>query len=200
MQTSTPYDEKQLLLRIAEGDQAAFRNLFDLYKVRLFTFVVNLINSRADAEEIVQEIFIKLWEKRDSLAQVEHPGSYIYTIARNKTINHLEKIALDKKLVKQVWANMSQPENPTEDILHAHESQALIHQAVAQLSPQKQLIFNLSRHDGLTHEEIANRLGLSKSTIKNSIVEILKFIKAFLGRHSELLAIVFWLSYARLLF
>ncbi|THU39645.1 sigma-70 family RNA polymerase sigma factor [Niastella caeni] len=182
------YTDRELLQQVANGDKLAFRHLFELYKLRLFSFVLQMTHSRVDAEEIVQEVFAKLWESRISLAGVEYPGKYIYTIARNKTLNHLTRVARDRRLQQQVWVNLSQFDNATEDILQAQESQRLISKAVSQLSGQRQTLFQLSREQGLTHEEIACQLGLSKSRVKNMLVEILKHIRDYLARYSALIA------------
>src|SRR5207245_3620933 len=85
---------------------------------------------------------------------------------------------------------------PTEEILQAQESRKLIHDAVSQLSLQRQTIFQLSREQGLSHEEIAAHLGLSKSRVKNIMVEILKHIKDYLARYSALVYTFFWVNYA----
>jgi len=185
------YTDRELLQQVAGGDTTAFRQLFDLYKIRLFSFVLQMTHSRVDAEEIVQDVFTKLWEGRANLTSVEYPGKYIYTIARNKTLNHLTKLARDRRLLQQLWVNISQSDNATEDLLQAQESQQLINEAVSRLSVQWQTIFQLSREQGLTHEEIAARLGLSKSRVKNILVEILKHIREYLARYSVILSALF---------
>lgn len=193
-------NEKFLLSRIAEGDAAAFQSFFDLYRNRLFVFVGQLIHSKADAEEIVQDTFLKLWQTAPRLQEVEQPGYYVYTIARNKTLNHMRKIARDRQLIDQVWANQSELDHTLEDKLRTKEVKEIVDKAIAQLSQQKQEVFRLSREQGLSHAEIAAQLGLSQSRIKNILVEILKHVKASLHGHSDLLAILFWLNYSRHLF
>jgi len=183
----TTYTDRELLQQVANGDIFAFRQLFEGYRLRLFSFVLQMTHSRVDAEEIVQDVFTKIWESRIQLTAVEYPGKYIYTIARNKTLNHLTRLARDRRLLQQVWANVSQSDNPTEDILQAQESQRLINEAISRLSLQQQTIFQLSRDQGLTHEEIAARLGLSKSRVKNVLVEALKQIRAHLERYAALI-------------
>jgi RNA polymerase sigma-70 factor (ECF subfamily) len=187
--------DRILLQYIANGDKAAFRQLFDLYKLRLFSFVLQMTHSKVDAEEIVQDVFAKLWEIRTDLVQVDYPGKYIYTIARNKTLNHLAKLARDRQLLQQVWLNVSQADNSTEAILQAQESQRLIGEAINRLSLQRQTIFRLSREQGLTHEEIAVHLGLSKSRVKNILVEILKHIKDYLALSATVIYALCWISY-----
>jgi len=114
-------------------------------------------------------------------------------------MDHLRKLATEAKLLDQVWLQISKVQNSTEEQLNAKESQELIHQALVQLSPQKQKIFQLSRYEGLNHEQIADHLSLSKSTVKNHIVETLRHIKIYLHQHSEALVIVFSFTCYKLL-
>lgn len=190
------YTDRELLQHVASGDMVAFRQLFDGYKLRLFSFILKMTHSRVDAEEIVQDVFTKLWESRASLVTVEYPGKYIYTIARNKTLNHLTRLARDRRLLQQVWVNVSPASTITEDLLQAQESERLINEAIQQLTVQQQTIFRLSREQGFTHEEIAARLGLSKSRVKNVLVEALRQIRDHLARHSALIAALFWITYS----
>lgn len=192
--------EKELLLRVAGGDESAFRIIFDSYRQRLFVFAWHISHSTVEAEEIVQDIFMKLWENRAALARVDHPRKYIYTMARNRALDQLSRIARDKRLRTQAWANISQGHNVTEDLLNAKESGELISEAIASLPEKKQAIYRLSRQEGRSHQEIAREMSLSVQTVKNILTEILKHIKAHLLRHSELLAIVFWIQAGYLVF
>lgn len=194
------HEERELLARIATGSQAAFHQLFDTYKERLFTFAYTLTHSRVDAEEVVQDVFLKLWETRTSLPAIEHPQKYIFTMTRNRTLDLLTKVSRNQKLMHQVWANIAQSDEGTEEILNAKESQKLINEAVATLSERKQEVFRLSKVEGLSLDEIARELGISKQTVKNTLTEALKSIKEYLSSHSELLALLFWLHYYALLF
>lgn len=200
LEQEKPYNEKYLLEQIARGNQQAFRRLFDLYNERLFTFTYGLLHSKVEAEEIVQDVFLKLWESRSTLTTIDYPQSYIFTMARNRTLDLLAKIGRNQKLIRQVWANIEHLEELTEQVLHAKESQKLINEAVAGLSERKQQIFALSRKEELSHDEIADTLGLSKQTVKNSLSEALKQIKSHLERRSTLLAVLFWLEACKTFF
>jgi RNA polymerase sigma-70 factor (family 1) len=196
----TLYEDRELLSRVAEGDQAAFHRLFTTYKDRLFTFAYGLTHSAVDAEEVVQDVFMKLWEGRGSLPSIEHPQKYIFTMTRNRTLDLLTKIGRNQKLMRQVWANLSQSDDGTAELLQAKESQKLIGEAVSRLTERKQVVYRLSKEEGLTLDEIALQLGISKQTVKNTLTEALKGIKEYLSGHSELLAILFWIhSYCSLL-
>lgn len=186
--------DHDLLKKLKEGDEPAFRELYARHSRQVLAFAYHLTHSAIDAEDILQETFLRLWTNRDQLPEIIHFGNYIFTIARNKTLDHLRKISLQRKLIDQVWANISEVSDDLELQLDARESKALVSQALAQLSPQKQTIFHLSRQQGLSHEEISQQLSLSKSRVKNLLVETLKHIRLYLAQHSLVLAILFQLA------
>lgn len=199
MQENT-YNEVELFVRISEGEEPAFRRLFELYRERLFIFASQISHSTIDAEEIVQDIFLKLWENRAQLSQINYPRKYIYTMARNRALDHLSSIARNKKAIQAIYDSITGVNNTTEELLQAQESQQLIYKALAQLPEKKQTIFWLSRRDGLTHQEIAQRMNMSVQTVKNNLTDILKYVRIYLSGHSELLALAFFLQYSYLLF
>jgi RNA polymerase sigma-70 factor (family 1) len=185
------YDEKVLFNRISDGDEAAFKIVFDLYKSKLYRYIFFISKSEVVAEELVHDVFLKLWTQQQLLIGVENPATYIYTIARNKAMDHLRKVARDKKLLDNVWNAIGEIHNETQEIIEANESDRLIKQAINGLTPQKQLIYQLSRDEGLNHEQIAEKLNISKSTVNNHLVESLKQIKAFLSKNSPELLVLF---------
>lgn len=169
-----------MLQKIANGDEYAFKHVFELYKNKVYGFVIKFVHSKADAEEIVQDTFFTIWQKRDTLPNIEHPRNYIYTIVRNKTYTYLNQAAKNQKILAQVWANMQTDRNDIEDLTDFKDSEMLIKNGLANLSEQKRQIFKLSRVDGMSHEEIAAYVGLSKSRVKNIIVDVLKYLRHYL--------------------
>lgn len=188
MQAAT---DTELLLKFREGDENAFRELYDRHSRTVSAFVYHLTHSAVDAEDILQDTFLKLWTSREQLPSIDHVGNYIFMIARNKTLDHLRKIAQQQRLLDQVWANVTMPADGIEQQLDARESQQLINKAFAQLTEQQQTIFRLSRQEGMTHEAIAQHLRLSKSRVKNVQVETLRYIRQFLAQHSGPLGVLF---------
>ncbi|MCF6405219.1 sigma-70 family RNA polymerase sigma factor [Chitinophaga filiformis] len=188
MQQDTDTD---LLLRMKKGDESAFRELYDRHSRQVAAFVFHLTHSAVDAEDILQETFLKLWANREQLPAIVNPGNYIFIIARNKTLDHLRKIAQQQKLVDHIWANISDAADALDLQLDARESQQLINAALSRLTEQQRTIFRLSRQEGLDHATIASQLQLSKSRVKNVQVETLRFLRQFLSRHSELLLFLF---------
>lgn len=157
-----PDTDTDLLQRMRKGDESAFRQLYDRYCQRVAAFVFHLTHSAVDAEDILQETFLKLWTSREQLPPIINPGNYIFIIARNKTLDHLRKVAQQQKLVDHVWANISAVADGLDLQLDARESQQLINTALSRLSEQQRTIFRLSRQEGLDHATIASRLQLSK--------------------------------------
>lgn len=160
----------------------------------MFTFAEEMLKSSADAEEIVQEAFTKLWLNRAHIEPVESPGNYVFAMVRNHCLDQMRKTARQQKLIDQVWANIARSDNSLTEELLKKESQELIEQALAQLSLQKQTVYRLSREQEYSHEQIASITGLSKSRVNNILVESLRHIKAHLEKHAGPLALFFWIS------
>lgn len=188
------YEKTELLPRIAVGDEQAFKSLFDLYKGRVMVYALKLSKNRYVAEEILQEIFLKLWTNRIQLPEVQNIGTYIFVMVKNRTLDHLRKIANESRLFNEVWHTISE-EQELSGLLDVKDSMRLIEKAVGQLSPQKQKIFYLSRSEGLSHRQIAEKCSLSESTVKNHLVETLRHIRLFLQQHNATLALLVLISF-----
>lgn len=186
-------NEKELFAAFADGDEVAFRQIYHHYKRRLFPFVHKMTHSEDNTEELLQEIFIQLWLSRSSFKNVQYPTSYIFNLASNKTLNHLKKIAGHASLVKKAFYEHPEWSTNTEDTIAFNESQAMINSAVSELPSQRQLIYRLSREEGLSLEEIAERLDLSRSTVKNQLGHALRFIREFLERRASIFTLLLFL-------
>ncbi len=177
------YTEKELFSQVSADSHEAFNTLFGLYRPRLFRFAIQLVKAHDEADEVVQETFVKLWLKRDVLISVDDPEKFVYTVLRNICIDRLRKIARDGRLREEIWLHVDSHANPTEEQVFADESAGLVHRAFERLSPHKQVIFELSRHQGLSYDEIADKLKISRNTVKNQLVSSLRFIREYLARH-----------------
>src|SRR5690606_37079920 len=134
----TMYDlaaEKVLLKGISDGDSLAFSKMFSMYKGKIFAFVDSFVHSKADAEEIVQETFMALWQNKEKLMSIEHPRNYIYTIARNKTYDYLAKVSRSEQAINSAWINTSVSLNNIEEQINFKESNQLIGRVIKLLSP-----------------------------------------------------------------
>ncbi|MEO6549377.1 MAG: RNA polymerase sigma-70 factor [Ferruginibacter sp.] len=190
------YDERLLLPLIAKGDEIAFKQLYDQYFTRLSAYVFKLCKSASITEDVLQEVFIKLWLNRSVCTPIESAEAYILSIAKNTTIDWLRKLSRQTTLIVDLSTQVAECGNAAENKLSLENLESLITKALSQLSSQKQQVFQLSKVVGFSHDEIADELHLSKSTVKNHLSETLKHIRKHLqpGVASEVLLFLALLS------
>ena len=153
MRNTRPHDEKALLEKIAKGNEKAFEKLFDLYKERFYSVVLKMTSSDQVAEEIVQDVFLSIWQNRSTLGNIDNPSSYFFTAVYRRVYLHYRKIAQERKLL-QVISQTSGAVNTTDEVVLARESEQLIAHALMKLPPQQQLIFKLSKQEGLNGKKL----------------------------------------------
>mgnify|MGYP002379812613 CR=1 FL=1 len=174
----------ELFALLASGDEAAFRRVFHYYTPRLQPFVFSIVKSNAIAEEIVQDIFLKLWANRQAVAQKDNPSSWLFTVAAHQSLSFLRRMSVERRYIDSVKAQLAQAaiQNPTEDQLFLREGEALLKKALEILPPRQKLIYTLSRHEGFSHKEIADQLNISPNTVKNHIVTALRTLQDFVRK------------------
>lgn len=178
--------EREIVEKVAKGDHQAFRIIFDEYKDVLYGYSYKLTKSNELAEEAVQEVFLKFWQNRRDLNADLSVKAYLYKITRNHLFNLLRNAAYDHKLKQQLFYNYQGAHYSTEDQLVYRDLETFKDKAIANLPPKMQLIFQMSRIQGLSHKEIAHQLGISQHTVKDQIVKALKSIKEYLRIHTDI--------------
>jgi RNA polymerase sigma-70 factor (ECF subfamily) len=175
-------------MRIAAGDEQAFEQLFETYGSLLHPFISKTVRSASAAEDILQRVFLKIWLKRDLLHDVDHPRAYLFKMASNECLAYLRGRAIARKHESEMMHQLEgAQDNNTENYLNIQEIKNLVQEAFAQLPPQQQRIYAMSRHEQLKIPEIADRLGLSPFTIKNSLGRSLQRIRIHLEKAGYLL-------------
>lgn len=158
------YSEKELLLQIAEGDETAFTRIFHQYHHQLGQHIFRLTESREMAEDITQDVFTKIWMIRESLAEVEHFRTWLYTISKNQALNALRQQA--RQRVRQQAFDATQPLAGDQE-LYDSVLLGIADQAIADLPPQQKKVYLLSRHEGMKYSEIAREMNISHETVKS---------------------------------
>lgn len=182
MQEQTGYNERDLLLQVAEGSEAAFRALFTSYAPKLKSYVLKLSRSPETAEDIVHDVFLNIWKNRDKLNSIENFDSYLFTAARNNTHKSFRRRAKETLIVAELKkTDPGEAAFEGEDRITSQEVQAFIQNAIDKLSPQQKKIFLLSRSEGLSHDEIAQRLGIARRTVTNTITGALRSLRDDIG-------------------
>jgi RNA polymerase sigma-70 factor (family 1) len=185
------HNAKELLYKIAAGDELAFAKLFKLYYNQLGSFIMRITESETLTQEIVQDVFLKIWLNRTALETVDCFKAYLMVVARNHTFNCLKQIAREnnrkKEWVKSVLRQASNEEADSGMI----DTGNLIDKAVALLPPQQKKVYFLSRSQGLKHEQIATELNISLETVKKHMVLALRFLKKNLSKNLGLIITFF---------
>jgi len=179
------YIEKELLLQVAEGNEKAFRQLFEKYSDNIYGVAYNYTKSAEVAEEVTQDVFVKLWLKRKNLETVQSLESYLFIIARNHIFDLFNKRKRDQNFLDTLMENLQENNATPEDVLLLKESQELIAEAVATLSQQQQIVYDLRRNQGLSLEDVAAKMGISRNTARNHLNRALQNIRYFLKNHSS---------------
>lgn len=198
MQPKDDKQNKQLIKKLKEGDRAAFDALFYAFEPTLYAYAIKLTCDAENAKEVVQEVFLKVWERKKFIDPQYSFDSFLYTIAKNLVYNKARHRAYSFAYKEYVTLYGSQTENVTENTVHFNELAILIQAVCQQLPPVRREVFMLSRIEGLSHNKIAEKLNTSTSNVKNHIYKALRFLKEQIQMH-EIVPVIF-LSLIYLLF
>lgn len=168
--------EKELVISLKNGDERAFTALYKLYWSKVYNFSRLYLSSIAEVEEIVQQVFVKVWETRDFLREDEHFKGYLFIITRNLIFNQFRK-SFNEKAYRLTVLEASLESYNIEDELNAADLKEFIQRLVCELPPRQQEVFKMSRDAHLTYKEIASRLNISEKTVERHINEAIKFLK-----------------------
>jgi RNA polymerase sigma factor (sigma-70 family) len=186
-------EEAALVRQAADGDQMAYGRLYSYYYPQLYTSLSFMAGSPEDAQEIIHEVFLRIWKAKESLVLVRSFEDYAYTIGKNLLFNHLKR----KKIGQRVIGSLSDPSiknagpSPDQEYLYKQYYQTAV-TAIDQLSGQKKRIFLLRTQEGLTLEDIAQEMGISVSAVKKHLYAALEWVKeALRGQMGDILLFIF---------
>jgi RNA polymerase sigma-70 factor (family 1) len=160
------YNGNELLLRISQGDKPAFRQLFDLYYSPLCHFANAILLDMEEAEDLTQELFSRLWEKKKTLATVENIKPFLYTAARNACLNHLKKSKRTTARQQEMLYLAENDDTFLESRIIKEELLLLIMQEIEALSPKYRDLVRMIFIEGLSYPEIADRLSIPLATLR----------------------------------
>jgi len=174
------------ILRLQGGDRTSFEYLYNAWSGKLYNFVIRI--SKGDnylAEDIVQSVFIKVWENRASLNPEKSFGAYICTIAKNQLVN-IYQHRMQESLYHEKIKNTEPIENTTEKEVDYHLLEEYIDSLIEQLPPARREIFVLSRRNLLTNREISEKLNLSENTVESQLSKAISFLRRKINQHYNL--------------
>lgn len=180
------HNEKLLLQRIAESDEASFAKLYEAYSDSLCQFVLKYVKSKEFSNDIIQEVFIRIWEHRNELHTIDSVKAYLFTIARNLTLNFLKRASKENTVKAEIARNYKSVACEGEDRLLSNQYKQFIEEVLQSLPPQTRTVFRLCREEEKSYDEVAACLGISRNAVKKHIVRSHKFFKEQMLDHPDL--------------
>lgn len=179
------YDDSYCLMKISEGDEQFFNLVFDKYRNRLFTYLFKITKSKETAEEIVLDVFLKLWHGREIIHTIENLEAFLFRIAYHKAIDFFRATSRSPKLQEETWGLMTEVASyeQADKKLMEDDIEEVVQTAVKNLSPQRRTVYYLRNYEGLSYADIAQRMNLSHNTVRNHLAASLQFIRDFLVKN-----------------
>lgn len=185
------HTDSELVERLRKGDVEAFDQVYQRYAGKLFAFSLKYLKSNEEAEELVQSVFLKVWENQKKLKKEASFKSYLFTIAYNEICNLFRRRKYQQKFIDKAIVEKTEVSGESEDLIDYQFVLEQIDQIIAQLPEKQRAVFMKSRLEGKSSKEIAAELGLSPGTVDNYVSESLKFIRNNLkDRHLSVILFV----------
>jgi RNA polymerase sigma-70 factor (ECF subfamily) len=162
---------------VSKGNEHAFAQLFNKYSDKLYSFVVSISGSNQVAEDVVQDVFLKIWQKGHELNEIENFHSYLFKMARNHVLNIMKRMAKETLILSETAYEFSGRKQETFRDIEFKDTQHYYRKAIEKLPPQQKLVFIMSREKGLNQQEIAKNLNISIPTVKSHMTQALRFLR-----------------------
>jgi RNA polymerase sigma-70 factor (ECF subfamily) len=166
--------------------ESLFSEIFREHEHRLYILAYRLTKSDLYAKDIIQEVFLKLWECRENIHTINNIEAWLYRLTENKTIDFLRKTAADTRLKDAIWNKMQEIVNEAEICVAVKEYNQIIQKAISQLPPQRKLVYQLYKEEGLNYKQIADELHISRHTVKNHLFTAVRSVRNFLAKNVKL--------------
>ena len=167
--TAPLIDEHELVIRLIDGDEDAFCELYAAYKNRLLYFAMKFVKSRDFAEDIFQDAFTIIWQSRRFINPDASFSSYLYTIVRNRILNQIRDADKENTLKERILSQAIDYTDDTKENILANDLREIINKAIEKLTPRQREIFEMSREAQMSHKEIADALDISVHTVQEHI-------------------------------
>ena len=182
--TAPLIDEHELVIRLIDGDEDAFCELYAAYKNRLLYFAMKFVKSRDFAEDIFQDAFTIIWQSRRFINPDASFSSYLYTIVRNRILNQIRDADKENTLEERILSQAIDYTDDTKENILANDLREIINKALEKLTPRQREIFEMSREAQMSHKEIADALDISVHTVQEHISVSLRTIRTFLSKYA----------------
>ena len=184
-------EEKDLILRLKTADEDAFKEIYLLYSKRIYGNFLKLVKSESIAQELLQDVFMKIWDKKYEIDPEKSFRSFLFCIAENLAYDFFRKASRDKILQKKLIAAAIDQYTHVEESMFEKEKSFLLYEAIKTLPPQRKLVFELCKLEGKSYDEVSRLLAISQSTISDHIVKANRFLKEYcLKNQSSVISLI----------
>lgn len=183
-------EENELLRKVAKGNEHAFKMLYDHYRILVYPRALYLLKSDLLAEEVLQEVMLKLWQTAGTLAEDSNLAAYLTTLTRNRSFQLLRRKVLEAKTDMELGKGWTEQDNGTEEEILLADTKKLLSDGIALLPPQQKMVYELCHIEGLKYEEAAQKMNLSVETVRSYMKLALRSLRAYLKTHTDVTAIL----------
>ncbi|MBB6271884.1 RNA polymerase sigma-70 factor (ECF subfamily) [Pedobacter cryoconitis] len=194
MDNYTGLTEKELIILLQQDDEGALRPLYESHLKPLHYFILRIAKSKELAEDVVQDVFLKLWENRNQINPDQPFKTYLYTIAKRHLLNMLKRIQHETFIIEEIKKYAAPVENTTDLQIEYSESNNVLNEAIDKLPPQCKAIFMRCKIQGMPYKEVAAELGIAEGTVHAQMVKALRIIKEYITFKNAILLLLAYLK------
>ena len=193
MATNPLPNERELLAKIAEGDELAFKKVYDAYFSNTYNFAYHVLHSKELSEEVVQEVMLKLWQMGPDVIHIQDLGGFLNKLGTRRAIDVLRRIQYIRKAEREARADWSEANHDTEQTILLNETKKILEEGILLLPHQQRMVYQLCHQQGLKHEEAATQMNIAPGTVHRHMKMALKFLRLYLQQRTEvtILLIIF---------
>lgn len=190
MVSSPLFNDQELLKRVAVGEERAFDIIYHQYAKKIYLFAFKTLRSTLLAEEVVQEVMLKVWRMGKELNNINNLEAYLRTISRNISLNMLRRQEIENRANEHIIANLVEENNETEERVMLNDTRKVLDDAIALLPNQQREVYKLCHQQGLKYEEVAQKLNLAPTTVATHMKLALKFLRTYLQKNTDVAVLI----------
>ena len=181
-----PENENELLASVAGGNTRAFAIIYNSYRKRIYTVALQYLHSEIQAEDAVQEIFLKLWRLEENLTGIRNLEAYLLQLTKHKCLNMMRRRKLENFYIEPLDEAHDFSDSDTEDQILLNDTRKIVNEGIAMLPPQQKLVYQLCRLQDLKYEKVGEKLNISPETVRSHLKLALKSLRAHVSMHTDL--------------
>jgi RNA polymerase sigma-70 factor (family 1) len=186
-------NEKWIISEISIGNRHAFTELYQFYHKKVYGYALSIVNEEFLAQEVVQDVFMKIWIRRNTLLSIDNFAGYLAVCTRNETLNAIKKIAAQQKHYQVVQKTQTELDEGTEQQIQLRETRKMLDRAIQRLPPQQKKVYSLLNVQGLKLDDVAERMHITPSTTKTHLKAAIKNIRNFMDVYYRTLGIIIFI-------